>query len=84
MFKYDREHDFDVILEQVVPCYKLMWVCRKYLNDVARQVETSNKSPFFVARQIDFVSRHNVFVAWRLNFTMTVKLIDTATDTFLV
>ena len=49
--KYDREHDFDVILEQNVPCRKLMWICRKHSNDVARQVEIPGKSTIFVARQ---------------------------------
>ena len=37
---YDREHDFHVMLRNVVPCRKLRWICRKHSNDVARQVET--------------------------------------------
>ena len=32
-------NDFDAILKSVVPCRKLRWICRKHLNDVARQVE---------------------------------------------
>ena len=31
--KYDREHGFDVILQQVVRCHKLRWICRKHSND---------------------------------------------------
>ena len=27
-YKCDREHDFDVVLGQVVPCRKLKWICR--------------------------------------------------------
>ena len=68
--KYDREYDFDVILESVIPCRKLEWICRKHSNDVARQVETPGKS--------------TIFVSLRLDYTMTVKLVDTARETFLV
>ena len=39
--KYDREHDFDVIVGWVV-------LCRKHSNDVARQVETPGKATVFV------------------------------------
>ena len=60
---YDREYDFVVILGQVVLCCKLRWICRKLSNDVARQVETSNKRTDFVARQIYLVARRNFYVA---------------------
>ena len=46
--QYDREHDYDVILEEVVPCRKLRWICRKHSNDVVRQIETPGKSTIFV------------------------------------
>ena len=42
--KYDREHDFDVILRSIVPCRNLRWICRKHSNDVASQVETPDKA----------------------------------------
>ena len=48
--KYDREHDFDVILRWVVPCRKLRWICRKHSNAVVWQVETQSKLTIFVAR----------------------------------
>ena len=41
--KYDRGHDFEVILGSVLPCRKLRWICRKNSNDVA-QVEIPGKS----------------------------------------
>ena len=63
---------------------KLEWICGKHLNDVARQVETPGKSTIFVARQIYFVKRHDLLVAWKLRNTMTVKFVDTARETFLV
>ena len=46
--KYDREHDFDVILGLVVLCRKLRWICHKHSNDVVRQVEIPGKSTFFL------------------------------------
>ena len=49
--KYDREHDFDIILGLVVLCRKLRWICRKHSNNVVRQVEMSGKLTIFVARQ---------------------------------
>ena len=58
--KYDREHDFDVILRQVVPCRKLRWICLKHPNDVARQVETQqflSRDKFFLSRGMTFLSR---------------------------
>ena len=57
------EHDCDVILGKVVPCRKLRWICRMDLNDVARQVETPDKSTIFVARQLYFIARHDFLVA---------------------
>ena len=33
MFKYDREHDFDIILGLVVTCRKLKWTFPKHSND---------------------------------------------------
>ena len=62
--------NFDVILGHVVPFRKFRWICRKHLNDIARQVETSIKSTYFIAR-------HDFLVAWRLHYTMTVKHVDT-------
>ena len=32
---YDIGHDFDVIMENVVPCGKPTWICRKHSNGVA-------------------------------------------------
>ena len=49
--KYDKEHDFNDILGQVVPCRKLRRICRKHSNDVERQGEPPGKSTIFVARQ---------------------------------
>ena len=46
--KYDREHNFDVNLGQVVLCRKLRWICRKHSNDVVQQFETPGKSTVFV------------------------------------
>ena len=51
-------------------------VCRKHSSYVARQVETPGKWTVFAAR-------HDVLVAWRLHYTMTLKLIDNAPETFL-
>ena len=48
--KYDREHDFDVLLVQVEHCRKLRWMCRKHSNDVMGQVEIPGKATIFVAR----------------------------------
>ena len=45
--KYDREHDFDVIIGHIVPCRKLWWICRKHSNDVAQRVEAPDKSTIF-------------------------------------
>ena len=65
--KYDGEHGFELILGQVAPCRKLRGICRKHLNDFARQVQTLSKPPIFVARQIYFIS------LLRLHCTITVK-----------
>ena len=48
-YKCDREHDFDVVLGQVVPCRKLKWICRMHSIDLAQQVETKGNSTIFVA-----------------------------------
>ena len=61
--KYDREHDFDVILGLVVLCRKMRWICHKHSNGVVQQVEISGKSTVFVARQIYLVVRHIFHVA---------------------
>ena len=61
--KYDREHNFDVILRLAVPCRRLKWACCKHANDVGRQFETPGKWTIIVARQIYFVVRHNFHVA---------------------
>ena len=74
---YDREHDFDVILGQVVPCRKLRWIGRKYSNDVAQQVESPGKLTIFVVR-------HDFHVGWKLHYTVTVKHMDAAIGAFLV
>ena len=55
----------------------LRWICRRHSNDVAQHVETPGESTIFD-------TRHDFIVAWRIHYTMTVKLIDTATETFLV
>ena len=41
-----------------------------------RQVETPGKSTIFVSRQIYLLVRHDSLVAWRLHYSMTVKLVD--------
>ena len=41
--KYQLEL-FDVIVESVVPCRKLRWICCKHSNYVARQVAIPGKS----------------------------------------
>ena len=38
-------------------------MCRKYSNDVARQIETQGKATIFAVRQIYLVARHNFRVA---------------------
>ena len=40
MFKYDREHDFDIIRGQVVLFHKVILICPKHSNNVTRQNET--------------------------------------------
>ena len=81
--KYDRDHDSDVIFRQVTPFPKLRCICRKHKNDVAQQLETPGESTIFVARQIHFVVRHNLHVAQRLHYSITVKHFDTTKDAFL-
>ena len=74
--KYDREHDFDVILGSVIPCCKLRWMCCKHSNDVTQQVETPDKSTIFVVSD----KGHDFHVMWRLHYTTTVKHIDVTMD----
>ena len=39
----DREHDFDVILGEVVPRRKERWIYRKHSDDVVQQVAIPGK-----------------------------------------
>ena len=81
--KYDREHDFDVILGEVVLCCKLRWICRRHSNDVMRQVETPTKAAIFVARQIYLVPRRNFHVALEVTSYHDWKQVIAAIDAFL-
>ena len=73
--KYDRKHDFDVILGYVVRCGKMTCICRKHSNDVVQQVETPSKSAFSV-------SRHDFDVALGTTPLMTVNQVDVAISAF--
>ena len=57
--KYDREHNFDVILGQVVPCREVSWICPMHSNNVALQVEIPSKATIFIAC-------HNFHVAFEV------------------
>ena len=61
--KYDREHDFSVIIGSVLPCNKLRWICRKHSNDVVRQVEIPGKSTILSHDKFTFDAVHNFRVA---------------------
>ena len=67
-----------------MPCCKLRLICRKHSNDVARQVETPDKSAVFVARQICFVTRHEFHVTLEDTLYNDCKQVDAAMDAFLV
>ena len=54
----------------------LRWICRKYSNDIVRQVETPSKRTIFVAR-------HNFHSHRWLRYTVTAKQVNSAIDVFL-
>ena len=57
--KYDREHDFDVMLGYIVICRKLRWICHKHSNNVVRQVETPGEATLLSCRiVITFMSHY--------------------------
>ena len=78
--KYDKEHDFDVILGKVVPCRELSWICRKHSNNVMRHVKTPDMPTIFCRG----TKRYDFHVAWRIHYTVNVKHIDAEIDALLV